>query len=325
MRRINKNKVLLMISRRLIRIKALQILYAASKKKETSSTSAERELFHSIEKYYDLYNLLMLLFVELVDLEIKSNILKREKKAPTADDLNPGLGLQDNLVVEQLRNNSDFYDTLEKRKLSWKNNADFIRQLYLDFTKTELYTEFKKSDDVSYKEHKELVVRFYSEFLPENERFTEFLEEENIYWNDDFSFALVMVIKTLRNFKASSGAHVKLLPLFANNDDSEFAKMLLRKTIVNNTVYLDEIKLHTKNWDADRIAQIDLLILQLAIAEVLEFESIPVKVTLNEYIEISKYYSTTRSKTFINGLLDKIVKSLKGQNKINKTGRGLID
>jgi len=314
-----------MISRRLIRIKALQILYAASKKEETSSTSAERELFHSIEKYYDLYNLLILLFIELVDLEIKNNILKREKKAPTADDLNPELGLQDNLVVEQLRNNTELYTTLEKRKLSWKNQEDFIRLLYLDFTKTELYTEFKKAAEGSYKADKELVIRFYTEFLVENERFTEFLEEENIYWNDDSSFAIVMVVKTLRNFKASSGENTRLLPLFSNEDDHEFAKLLLRKTIVNSSVYIEEIKTHTKNWDAERIAQIDLLILQLAIAEVLEFESIPIKVTLNEYIEISKYYSTNRSKTFVNGLLDKIVKSLKDQNKINKSGRGLID
>lgn len=314
-----------MISRRLIRIKALQILYASSKKNEISSTNVERELFHSIEKYYDLYHLLILLIVEMVELEIKNNDFKRKKKAPTVNDLNPDLGLQENLLVEKLRNNIELANYLDKRKLSWKIHKDFIRQVYSDFTKTQIYTEFIELEKRSFKVDRELIVRFYSEFLAENERFIDFLEEENIYWNDDYSFVLIMVIKTIRNFNSSSNENMKLLPLFKNDDDREFAKLLVRKTIVNKSEYIKIIGKHTKNWDTERIAQIDLLILQLAIAEVLEFETIPIKVSFNEYIEISKYYSTSKSKTFINGLLDKIVKSLKEEKKVNKTGRGLIE
>ena len=130
----------------------------------------------------------------------------------------------------------------------------------------------------SFKTDKELIIRFYSEFLAENERLIDFLEEENIYWNDDYSFVLIMVIKTIRNFNSSSNENMNLLPLFKNDDDREFAKVLLRKTIVNKTDYIKIIENHTNNWDTERIAQIDLLILQLAIAEILEFESIPVKV-----------------------------------------------
>ncbi|RLD84014.1 MAG: transcription antitermination factor NusB [Bacteroidetes bacterium] len=314
-----------MISRRLIRIKALQILYASSKKKEISSTNTEKELFHSIEKYFDLYHLLILLIIEMVDLEIKNNDFKRNKKVPTVNDLNPNLGLQDNLLVKKLRNNIDLLNYLDKRKLNWKIHKDFIKQIYTDFTKTEIYTEFIGLEKRSFNDDRELVIRFYSEFLAENERFIDFLEEENIYWNDDYSFALVMVIKTIRNINSSSNENVNLLPLFKNDDDREFAKLLLRKTIVNKSGYIEIIEKHTKNWDTERIAQIDLLILQLAIAEVIEFESIPIKVSLNEYIEISKYYSTERSKTFINGLLDKIVKSLNEEKRINKSGRGLIN
>ena len=314
-----------MISRRLIRIKALQILYAFSKKKEISSINAEKELFHSIEKYYDLYHLLILLIIEMVELEIKNNDFKRNKKVPTVNDLNPNLGLQDNLLVGKLRNNIDLLNYHDKRKLNWKIHKDFIKQIYSDFTKTQIYTEFIELENRSFKDDRELVIRFYSEFLSENERFVDFLEEENIYWNDDYSFALVMVIKTIRNLNSSSNEHENLLPLFKNDDDREFAKLLLRKTIVNKLDYIEIIEKHTKNWDTERIAQIDLLILQLAIAEVVEFESIPIKVSLNEYIEISKYYSTVRSKTFINGLLDKIVKSLNEEKKVNKTGRGLIN
>ncbi|MEN8120635.1 MAG: transcription antitermination factor NusB [Bacteroidota bacterium] len=312
-----------MISRRLIRIKALQILYAASKKKEISSTSAEKELFHSVEKYYDLYHLLILLIVEMVELEIKNNDFKRSKKAPTVNDLNPDLGLQDNLLVEKLRNNIELVNYLDKRKLSWKIHKDFIKQVYSDFTNSQIYAEFIELEERSFKVDRELTVRFYSEFLAENERFVDFLEEENIYWNDDYSFVLVMVIKTIRNLNSSSTENMNLLPLFKNDDDREFAKLLLRKTIVNKSEYTKIIEKHTKNWDTERIAQIDLLIMQLAIAEIMEFESIPIKVSLNEYIEISKYYSTVRSKTFINGLLDKIVKSLNDEKKVNKTGRGL--
>jgi len=314
-----------MISRRLIRIKVLQILYASSKKKEISSTNAEKELLHSVEKYYDLYHLLISLMVEMVEHEIKHNNFNRNKKAPTIKDLNPNLGFQNNLLVEKLRNNIELSNYFEKRKLNWKIHEDFIKKLYFDFRETPTYTEFVELDDKTFNEDKELVVKFYSEFLAENEAFVEFLEEENIYWNDDYSFVLAMVIKTIRSFSESKSDHAKLLPLFKNDEDREFAKLLLRKTIVNKTDYTTIIEKHTKNWDTERIAQIDLLILQLAIAEVIEFESIPFKVTLNEYIEISKYYSTVRSKTFINGLLDKIVKSLKEEKKVNKTGRGLID
>ncbi len=314
-----------MISRRLIRIKALQILYASSRKKDISSTNAENELYHSIKKYYDLYNLLLLLIVEIVDLETHNNNFKQTKRNPTPGDLNPNLGLQNNLLVEKLRLNKALSDKLEERKLSWKIHPDFIKQLYADFTKAPIYTDFLEQEENTFNSDQELVIRFFSDFLADNERFIEFLEEENIYWNDDFNFALVMVIKTIRNFKSSSNENAKLLPLYKNDDDREFAKRLLRKTIVNKTEYTSLIEKHTKNWDTERIAQIDLLILQLAIAEVIEFESIPVKVSLNEYIEISKFYSTEKSKTFINGLLDKIIKSLKEEKKVNKIGRGLIE
>ncbi len=314
-----------MISRRLIRIKALQILYASSRKNDISSTNAENELFHSIEKYYDLYNLLILLIIEIVDLEIHNNNFKRNKKQPTPSDLNPNLGLQDNLFVEKLRSNIELSVKLEERKLSWKIHKDFIKQLYADFIKSQTYIDFIEQDERLFSSDQELVIRFYSEFLAENDLFIEFLEEENIYWNDDFNFALVMMIKTIQNFKSSSSENTKLLPLYKNDDDREFAKRLIRKTIVNKTDYTKLIEKHTKNWDTERIAQIDLLILQLAIAEILEFESIPIKVSLNEYIEISKFYSTEKSKTFINGLLDKITKSLKEDKKIQKIGRGLIE
>ena len=311
-----------MISRRLIRIKALQILYAYSKKGDVSSLSAEKELFHSIEKYYDLYIMLLAILPEVADIERQKNIKRRQKRFPSPEDLNPNLNFQDNLYIERLKSFEELYEILEKRKLNWKVYSDFIKQLYSDFTKSTLYSDMLNEASDDFNKDKELAIRFFTEFIAENERFQDFLEEESIYWIDDFSFAMIMAVKTLEHIYKSGKA--KLLPIFKNDDDRNFAKILLRKSIVNADEYTKTIKNHTKNWDPDRIAQTDRLILQLAIAEALEFPSIPVKVTMNEYIEISKYYSTEKSKTFVNGLLDQIIKSLLKENKIKKTGRGLV-
>ncbi len=311
-----------MISRRLIRIKALQILYAYSKKGDVSSLNAEKELFHSIEKYYDLYLMLLALPQEIAALERKKILQRRQKRFATPEDLNPNLNFQDNQFIEILSSSDQLSDLLEKRKLNWKAYPDFIKQIYTAFIQSDVYADMMKASGNDFKEDKELLIRFYTEFLVNDENLQEFLEEESIYWNDDFSFVMIMLMKTLE--RVNQQGRVKLLPVFKNEDDHDFARLLLRKTIVNADEYLKIIEKHTKNWDPDRIAQTDRMILQLAIAEVLEFSSIPIKVTLNEYIEISKYYSTEKSKTFINGLLDQIIKSLSKENKIKKIGRGLV-
>ncbi|MCF6242771.1 MAG: transcription antitermination factor NusB [Bacteroidales bacterium] len=311
-----------MISRRLIRIKALQILYAYSKKGDVSSLNAEKELFHSIEKYYDLYLMLLALPQEIAALERKKILQRRQKRFATPEELNPNLNFQDNQFIEKLSNSYELADLLEKRKLNWKAYPDFIKQIYAAFIKSDVYADMMKASGNDFNEDKELLIRFYTEFLVNDENLQEFLEEESIYWNDDFSFVMIMLMKSLE--RVNQQGRIKLLPVFKNEDDHDFARFLLRKTIVNAEEYLKIIEKHTKNWDPDRIAQTDRMILQLAIAEVLEFSSIPVKVTLNEYIEIAKYYRTEKSKTFINGLLDQIIKSLSKENKIKKTGRGLV-
>ncbi len=311
-----------MISRRLIRIKALQILYAYSKKGDVSSLNAEKELFHSIDKYYDLYIMLLALPQEIAALERQKILQRRQKRFATQEELNPNLNFQDNQFIEKMSNSHELAEIIEKRKLNWKAYPDFLKQAYNTFIKSEVYEDMMKSSGNDFRDDKELIIRFYTDFLAEDENFLEFIEEESIYWNDDLSFAMLMLVKTLERVNALG--RIKLLPMFKNEDDRDFAKNLLRKTIVNAEEYLKIIEKYTKNWDPDRIAQTDRMILQLAIAEVLEFSSIPVKVTLNEYIEISKYYSTEKSKTFINGLLDQIIKSLSKENRIKKTGRGLV-
>jgi N utilization substance protein B len=266
--------------------------------------------------------MLLALPQEIAELERKKILQRRQKRFATEEELNPNLNFQDNQFIEKMSNSHELAEVIEKRKLNWKAYPDFLKQVYSTFIKSEVYEDMMKSSDNDFKKDKELIIRFYTDFLVQEKNFLEFIEEESIYWNDDLSFALLMLVKTLERVNVLG--RLKLLPMFKNEDDRDFAKILLRKTIVNAEEYLKIIEKHTKNWDPDRIAQTDRMILQLAIAEVLEFSSIPVKVTLNEYIEISKYYSTEKSKTFINGLLDQIIKSLSKENRIKKTGRGLV-
>jgi len=313
-----------MISRRLIRIKVLQVLYAYSKKNEGySSQVAEKELFHSIDKFYDLYHLLLLLIIEMAELEEKRIELRRNKKIQTSEDLFPSTKFIDNKLIKDIKSTESLFEYKKSRKLNWKIHEDVLKRIYNDLISSDLYQNYIDEDD-SFASDKKFLDQFFSEFLAENENFSDFLEEENIYWNDDAGFAIIMVIKTLDSFK-QNGHNYKLLPLFKNEDDKEYTKKLIRKSIVGHNEYLKIIEKHTQNWDTERIAHVDLLILQLAITELLEFPSIPVKVTMNEFIEISKYYSTERSKIFINGVLDKIVKELDAENKLNKKGRGLIN
>lgn len=314
-----------MINRRLIRIKVLQVLYAHSKKNEgASSILAEKELFHSIEKFYDLYLLILLLGIELSALEKERIILRKNKKIPSAEDINPNTRFSENVVSTLLTSDKVFPELCKTRKVDWGQHKEIPRRIFNDLIISELYDKFMRSEDDSIVLQKKFFSAFYSEFLSENQYFIEFLEEENIYWNDDSNFALMMAIKTIDSIKPSN-PRIKILPLFKNEDDKDFAKKLIRKVIVNKEEFTGIVKEHAQNWDTERIAQIDLLILQMAIAELIEFSSIPVKVTLNEFIEISKYYSTDKSKIFINGVLDNIIKELLKTGKIKKTGRGLIE
>lgn len=289
-----------------------------------SSLAAEKELFHSIDKFYDLYHLYLLLLAEMTDLEQKRIELRRNRNIQTADDLFPSTKLLDNIAIKKILDSDQLYSYKNERKLNWKVNSDFVKGIYNDFVESDLFKNYINSENDSFEEDKKFLNDFFAEFLAENENFSEFLEEENIYWNDDNSFAIIMVLKTIESIKQNGNA-ARILPLFKNEDDRIFAQELMRKTIVNGEEQLAIIQKHTKNWDTERIAQIDLLILQLAFTEFMEFSSIPVKVTMNEFIEISKYYSTSRSNVFINGVLDKIVKELKAEEKLNKKGRGLIE
>jgi N utilization substance protein B len=313
-----------MISRRLLRIKALMALYAFNRREDGNHAHAETELMFSIDKTYDLYHYLLLLVLELADIageKIDQALLKR---MPTPEDLNPKRRFIDNQLIRQLRINLELNKFISSRKLSWVNNSHIPRILYNKMIAWEVYEEYMMSETHNYLSDKKFIVKLITVLFSESEDLQANLEEQSIYWNDDIEYISAMIEKTLKKFKADSGENIHLMPLFKNEEDAEFVKILFRKAILNQQKCSELIDKNTTNWEVERIALMDILVMQLAITEIFEFPEIPVKVTLNEYIEIAKYYCTSKSSTFVNGILDNIVKEIRDEGLFNKSGRGLV-
>lgn len=312
-----------MISRRLLRIKALLELYAMNRRDDNDLPRAEKELMFSIGKTYDLYHYLLLLILEIADIANEKIDLARQKRMPKAEDLNPKRRFVDNMVIAQLRINDAFNDYVSSKKLSWVN-SHIPRSMYNKMIKWDMYKEYMESDEHNYTADKKFIIKLVTIFFANSEDLYSSLEEQSIYWNDDIEYVTSMVEKTLRKFKTDSDRNTGLMPLYKNQEDEEFVKLLFRKAVLHSDRCSQLIDHNTTNWEVERIALMDILVMQLAITEILEFPEIPVKVTLNEYIEIAKYYCTSKSSTFVNGILDNIVKEIRKQGDINKSGRGLV-
>ena len=302
----------------------MQTLYAFHSLPDQTINLAEKELFHSINKSYDLYHMLLQLMVEVHNYAEDRIDLKKKKNFPTADDLNPNTKFVQNDIILKLIENTALLDYVSKRKISWHDHPELIKKLYTELIESDCYNQYMSNEEKSSSEDRRLVDYFYSQIVPQSEDISQILEETSIYWNDDVEFVSSMIIKTLRKFKLSTPASKSLMPLFKDEEDIEFTKKLLRKAILDTKENRVIIKNHLRNWDIERVAFIDVLIMEMALTEFQYFPSIPTKVSLNEYIDLSKYYSTSKSRTFINGILDKILKTLKENGKIKKVGRGLV-
>lgn len=313
-----------MISRRLLRIKVLHILYAHFKSDNQTITMSEKELLFSIQKSYDLYHYLLLLLLDVARYSESRIELAKQKRVPTREDLDPNTRFIDNKVIKQLQECSRLSSYVQNRKLSWVNNPELIKKLYQEIIDSEDYQAYMNDEKNSYKADKEYFIKVFENHIVTSALLYQILEEQSIYWNDDVEFIISMIIKTVGKFKNRAEEEVELMDLYKNEEDKGFAKTLFRKSVINFNDHNELIDKFTKNWELERIAFMDILIMKQAITEMVEFAAIPVKVSLNEYIEISKFYSTKKSSNFINGVLDKVVTSLKEQNKINKMGRGLI-
>ena len=307
-----------MINRVLLRIKVIQLLYSFYKGDGNSIPVVEKELFHSIEKTYELYYHLLQLSVEITQYAANKIDARKNKLRPSEEELNPNTRFIDNSFVAQLEKNNLLQSFLKEHKTSWVNNQDIVKELYDLITSSEIYAEYMSADSTNYTTDKDLWRKIYKKIVLQNEEFSNSIEDQSIYWTDDLEIIISFVIKTIKRFNAENGADQELLPMLKDEEDAEFARKLLNTALVNSTVYREMIDNHTKNWELDRIAFMDIIIMQAALAEITSFPTIPVNVTLNEYIEISKTYSTDKSATFINGVLDTIVKELKADNKLIK-------
>ena len=314
-----------MISRRIIRTKVLQILYAHVSSPEKTITQSESELHFSIRKTYDLYHLLFAILGEISDFASERIESRKMKNLPTEDDLNPNLRFINNRLINLLRSDKSLSDYLKNNKLNWSHYPDLIRGIYAAMIESELYNEYITSPTDDFQNDRRFCGDFFINILVNNDLMLNELEEQSIYWNDDLDFTISMVIKTIKKFKGPDDQNEYLMSLYKDEEDQQFTTKLFRKAIINNVENRKIIENYTKNWDVDRVAIMDILIMQLALTELIEFPSIPVKVTLNEYIELAKYYSTNKSSTFINGVLDRITKDFREEGKIVKAGRGLLE
>ena len=307
-----------MINRVLIRLKIVQIVYAYYQNGGKNLDTAEKELFFSMSKAYDMYNYLLLLMVEITKQAERKQNAAKSKLLPTAEELYPNTKFINNRFIAQLEVNKQLLEFSETQKKTWENEAEFVKSLCEKIQETDIYKEYMESDTSSYEEDRELWRKLYKRIIFNNDELDQVLEDQSLYWNDDKEIVDTFVLKTIKRFEEINGAKQELLPEFKDDEDQDFARRLFRRAILNADYYRHLISENTRNWDLDRVAFMDVIIMQIALAEILSFPNIPVSVTLNEYVEIAKLYSTPKSGSFINGTLDGIVKALKEDNKLIK-------
>lgn len=319
-----------MLNRRHLRIKVLQTLFAYSNHEDKEFLWAKKELFTAIEQMYDLYIFLLLILPELKKKGLKRMAENKNKHLPSEEDLHPNQKFVDNEIIQIIEQNIEIRHQSEDRKVSWNNDErqELMRKMYNAVRESEVFFEFMNNEKSGFEEDKQFMVHLFKSEIANFPLLYDFFEDRSIYWMDDIDLACSMVIKTIKKFASIEGdpaVENTILPLYKPDDDEkEFITTLLREAIKNHEDHLKIIDGLTKNWELNRIAKMDVLLMELAITELETFSNIPTKVTLNEYIEISKFYSTPESNGFINGILDKAIGKLEKENKIKKTGRGLM-
>lgn len=311
-----------MLNRRFLRIKVMQALYSYFQHEKADVKHFERELFKSIDKIQELYLSILSFYDSLHHVALVIIDEHKNKRLPTENDLNPNLSFVNNSLLKSLSESKELKNQVEKRKISWAEDADVVRRIYNEIKAGELFKEYMSVPNRGIQEDKDFMIAIITEYLSENDVLASLLEERNIHWADDSFVAFNSVIRTFELFDGE----FKLLPLLKDEkDDMEFMSTLFTKTIMYRQEFQELIGKHTQNWEVERIANMDMLLMEMALTEIMYVPNVPVKASLNEYIDISKEYSTPNSKTFVNGVLDKIIAELKREDKIVKSGRGLKD
>jgi transcription antitermination protein NusB len=310
-----------MLNRRFLRIKVMQALYGFFQEEKGDLKKAEKELLLSIDNIYNLYLYLLALLKDVHDYANTVIIDSKNKKLPTKADLNPNVKFVENQFLVAASKHKALQQALAKRKVSWDKDADLVRKIFNDIRLSDEYKAYMEEGARSGTQDKEFVLQILLEILAEHDMLTSWFEERSIHWADDLFVAIIGVKKTIESF---DGETFYLQNLYKNEaEDVEFVKDLFTKCVVHHNEFSEMISDKTTNWEVERIAQMDVLLMKMALTEVMYFPNVPIKVSLNEYIDISKEYSTPKSKVFINGILDKIVLDLKNSQKIVKSGRGL--
>ena len=313
-----------MLNRRYLRIKVLQALYSFYRDDRLDIALKEKDLKTSVDKIYDLYLYLILILKELRNVAERTLEDRKKKMLPTAADLNPNTRFINDPVLIKI-DTSPLLQRLKKEKvIMWSIDEEpVIKKIYADIMASKDCEAYLKAESVTFEESVLFIHNMYKKHISDNEMIKQFLFEKNIHWAGDYTLATLCVLKTLKGLKEN--VDIELLPLYKADDDFDYMITLFRHTILDEATVSALLNEKIANWEPERIAAIDMLLMKMAITEILQFPGIPVKVTLNEYIEISKIYSSPKSNTFINGILDAVVKDLKAQNKLGKTGRGLIE
>jgi len=314
-----------MLNRRHLRIKVLQMLYSYFNDEDSTDIQlAEKNLLNSIERIYDLYIYLLLSFPVVREVALNKQDERKKKLRPTKEDLYPNLKFVDNKIISLIIDSVDLSQLSENRKINWDNDEkrEIYRKIFIEIEKSEVYFEHMNNDEKGFEADRNFLIQLFKAEIANSPLIYDFFEDEDIHWMDDIDLACSMVIKTIKNTKED---RFDIMPLYkANDDEKAFICTLLKETIKKDAENELMIENLVENWEFERIAKMDVLLLKMAITELQCFETIPTKVSINEYIEISKYYSTPKSNVFINGILDKSVNLLSKENKINKSGRGLI-
>lgn len=309
-----------MLARRHLRIRVLQTLYAFYQHENSDVAVAEKELFNGTNRLYDLYLTLLQLFAEFAQQE---NLYKTDVASKFITSKKEYFrSLASHPFVKWITEDESLAKLLSQKKISWQADNEIVKKSFFKIRSSSSYKDYTLTQEEV--NDGEWILKLYKDFIQSSELLNSVLEEKNIWWAESLEQVHQMIIKTMRNFFAVGDKNI--LPLYKDEeDDKSFMQKLFRNAIANNEELTKLISARTTNWDVERIALMDMLILKMALTEVMHFNHIPVKVSINEYIDISKEYSTPQSKLFINGVLDKIVDDLKNENRLAKTGRGLIE
>lgn len=302
----------------------MQALYAHSFKPYEAVTAAEADLIRTVKNCYPLFIWLFSIFPELT--YYRSNKLEdlKGKHIPTQEDLNPNTKFVDNKVIAQIEQNVTLRKLIPQYRINWSEDTDFIVKLFHAIEELDEYKKYMSTREGTYEEDKKLVLDIIQNIFIEDEHMRWFFGEKDVNWLDDYDEALMMLYMNISDFKQAKGDDCKILTLFKNTrEDERFCRQLFVKTLENDTEYEKMIESKLQNWELERVIGMDMLLMKMAICELTEFPDIPVKVTLNEYIDLAKYYSSDKSKIFVNGILDKIIVDLRDQGKLKKEGRGL--